>query len=244
MRDVRSAFAYFTILPVGATDAPDAAAAAWLPVVGAVVGGLSGAGAELAAQVSHPLGVATAFALSIALTGAIHVDGFADGCDAFFANVPVARRLEILKDPRHGTFALAGFAVLASLWLAGLASIDARDYPLALAIAATAARWGAVVHMLRARHARSEDAPPAFLRRPPGAVLGIGFVLLALLVAIAPARGRAAAEALAGIAAATLALAWSRTRLGGAVVGDSYGFAVTIGEVSALLMSAIAVTAP
>jgi adenosylcobinamide-GDP ribazoletransferase len=202
---------------------------------------LSGAGAELAARVSAPLGVATAFALSIVLTGAIHVDGFADGCDAFFAHVPVARRLEILKDPRHGTFALAGVVVLCALWLAALASIDAAAYPAMLAIAATAARWGAVVHMLRAQHARREERSPAFVARPPIAALFAGLVVLvALVVEAAPSHRRGPAEALAGAAAATLALAWARTRLDGAVVGDSYGFAIVIGEVAALVAGSAA----
>lgn len=202
---------------------------------------MSGAGAELAARVSAPLGVATAFALSIVLTGAIHLDGFADGCDAFFAPVPVARRLEILEDPRHGTFALAGVAVLSALWLAALASIDASLYPALLAIAATGARWGAVVQMLRAPHARGEARSPAFVARPPIAPLFAGLVVLvALVVAAGTWRFTALAEAIGGIIVGTLALAWARTRLGGGVTGDSCGFAIAIGEVAALLAGAVA----
>jgi adenosylcobinamide-GDP ribazoletransferase len=209
--------------------------------VGAAIGALSGGGAELVARVSHPLGIATAFALSIVLIGAIHVDGFADSCDALFANVTVAHRLEIFKDPRHGTFALAGFVVLSAVWIAALAGIDPLAYPATLALAAAAARWGTVVHMAHAPHARSDDPSPAFVRRPPLVVLLLGLALLvALVLFAAPSRAAGVVEALTCIVVATLAVAWARTRLAGAVVGDVYGFAIVIAEVSGLAASAVA----
>ena len=172
--------------------------------------------------------LAIAFALSMILTGAIHVDGFADSCDALFASVPVARRLEIFKDPRHGTFAIAGVVVTSVLWLAALGSAPAQSYPLTLATAAAAARWGAVVHLRWMPHARPGDAPAAFAERPPMWILVLGLVLVTII-----AR-HAVVEAVTGIVASSLALLWARSRLGGAVVGDTFGFAIVIGEVCAL----------
>ena len=97
---LRSSLAYFSVLPVGRADPPNAAAVAWLPFVGAVGGAIAGvAAAAVGFFSSHALAVAAAFGLTIALTGGIHLDGFLDGCDAFFAGVPAQRRLEILKDP-------------------------------------------------------------------------------------------------------------------------------------------------
>ena len=117
----------------------------FLPLVGAVVGALAGTAAWAAALVApHVVAVAVAFGLSIVLTGALHVDGFLDSCDAAFACVSPARRLEIMKDPRHGSFAIAYFAVLCALWLAALSSIDPVRLPLGLAFAGAAARWIAV----------------------------------------------------------------------------------------------------
>jgi hypothetical protein len=139
---MRDAFSYFSILPVGSRGAPRANALAWLPLVGAVTGGIAGGVAQLAAIVfGHPIAVALAFGLSIGLTGALHVDGFLDASDALGASVSPQRRREILKDPRHGTFAVANFAVAAALWLAALATLAPGKLALGTAAGAAAARW-------------------------------------------------------------------------------------------------------
>jgi adenosylcobinamide-GDP ribazoletransferase len=238
VRGLRAALSYFTILPVGASAAPDAAALAWLPFVGALTGAIAGAAAYgVALRAPHALAVATAFGLSIVLTGAIHLDGFLDGCDAFFASTTPERRLEILKDPRHGTFALAGFGVLAVLWLAALWSLPAAFLPLALAFAAAAARWSAIVHALWIPYGRSGAPPRAFEARLPavGMLLGLALVVaLAFALDTAGLRSLAVAFALGGIC-----VLWIRGRLGGGLVGDAYGFTIVVAETGALVAIAI-----
>ncbi|HEV3086865.1 MAG TPA: adenosylcobinamide-GDP ribazoletransferase [Candidatus Elarobacter sp.] len=234
IRALRAAFSYFTILPFGTAEPPDAVALAWLPLVGAVVGAIAGTAAYLVAYVAPPaVAVAVAFGLSIVLSGAIHLDGFLDGCDAFFASVSPERRLEILKDPRHGTFALAGFAVIAVFWLAALWSLDPLTYPLALALTGAASRWSAVIHALWFAYGRAGTPPRALERKPPFAVLAIGAVLVALLAFALRAPGCAAAFVALIVAAG--AITWARVRLGGGVVGDAYGFTIVIAEVAALV---------
>ena len=238
MRGLRTALSYFTILPVGASAAPDASALGWLPIVGALTGAIAGAAAYGVALVApHPLAVATAFGLSIVLTGAIHLDGFLDGCDAFFASTTPERRLEILKDPRHGTFALAGFAVLGACWLAALWSIPSALLPPALAFAAAAARWSAIVHALWIPYGRSTPTR-AFESRPSTLAVLLG---LALTVVLAIALGAAGARALAvAIALGAICVLWIRPRLGGGLVGDAYGFTIVVAETGALVAIAIA----
>jgi len=238
---LRAAFSYFTILPAGTTAAPDADALAWLPLVGAVVGALAGGAAYAVALIApHGLAVATAFGLTIILTGAIHLDGFLDCCDALFASAPPARRLEILKDPHHGTFALAGFAVAGVAWLAALGVLAPASYPLALAVSGAAARWSSVIHARWSPYARA-DAPPALAQRPPMRVLApSGGILLSLAAALgAPKHAAGLAAALAALVAAAAALAFARARLGGGLVGDAYGFAIVVAEVAALIVLAI-----
>jgi adenosylcobinamide-GDP ribazoletransferase len=234
MRVLRSTLAYFTILPVGAADAPDAETLAWLPVAGALVGAISGAAAlGVAAIAPHPLAVAVAFGAPLVLTGAIHLDGFLDGCDAFFAAVPPTRRLEILKDPRHGTFALAGLAVAGVAWLAALASLAPRTYPLALALAGAVARWSAVIHALRVPYGRAGASARAFDRRPSLVVLGLGALLIVVLASPFGLRGAIACVLALGCAASCVA--WIQRRLGGVLVGDAYGFTIVVTEVVTLL---------
>jgi adenosylcobinamide-GDP ribazoletransferase len=234
LRALRAAFSYFTILPFGAAEPPDAVALAWLPVVGTVIGAIAGGAAYLIAYVAPAaIAVATAFGLSIVLSGAIHLDGFLDGCDAFFAVASPERRLEILKDPRHGTFALAGFAVIAVFWLAALWSLDPVTYPLALALTGAASRWSAVIHALWFAYGRAGAPTRAFEARPPFSILGIGAVLVVLLAFALRAPGCAAA--FVALVAAAVAITWARRQLGGGVTGDAYGFAIVIAEVAALV---------
>ncbi len=49
--------------------------------------------------------------IPVIVTGGIHMDGFADTCDALASNSSPERRREILKDPHAGAFAVTGVAV-------------------------------------------------------------------------------------------------------------------------------------
>ena len=54
-------------------------------------------------HVTPPLvAAAVAIALGLLITGAFHEDGLGDIADAFGGGWTVERRLEILKDSRHG----------------------------------------------------------------------------------------------------------------------------------------------
>lgn len=206
---------------------------AFLPLVGAVVGGLAGgAGWAVSLAMPHVLGVAVAFGLSIALTGALHVDGFLDTSDAVFASVPAARRLEILKDPRHGTFALAAFAILIVGWLAALWSIDPIRLPLALAFAGAAARWIAVGVAFVVSYGTSGAQPPR------GVHAAMGLLVLALGWSY---WGHAVVLIALGGATFTVAF-WLRSRLGGRLPGDCYGFLIVCTDVA--ILAALPITSP
>ena len=234
MNGLRSALSYFTILPVGATAAPDAAALAWLPLVGALVGGLAGAVALGVAQFApHPIVVATAFAALLVLTGAIHADGFLDGCDAFLATVSVERRFEILKDPRHGTYAVAGGAVLGVMLLAALASLAPARLPLELALAGASARFGAVLPAFWIPYGRGGASARAFESRPALLPLTLGAIVIAALALPLGLAGVAAV--LAALVCACACALLIAPRLGGALVGDAYGFAICVAETGALV---------
>ncbi|HEV2150533.1 MAG TPA: adenosylcobinamide-GDP ribazoletransferase, partial [Longimicrobiaceae bacterium] len=124
------------------------AATAFYPLVGLLVGAVPAAVLLLPLP---PLPLATlALAAWVLVTGALHLDGWADCCDAAFA--PAAgdaqatreRRLAILKDPRLGTFGGAGLALLLLGKWTGLVYAPA----MAPLLVAPVARW-AMVHALR-----------------------------------------------------------------------------------------------
>lgn len=209
-----------------------------MPLVGAAIGVLAGLAAWGVSFIApEPFVVATAFGGSVALSGAVHLDGLLDACDALLASVPPERRLEIMKDPRHGTFALVGFAVVGVWWLAALAAIPAAALPLALAFAGGGARWAAVLNAYAIPYGRAGASSRAFASRPPAVVLAL---LAGGLTGLAVAARAPWWLGAAGLACAA-SLLLGRTaagRLGGVLVGDVYGAIIVVLDVA--LLSAIA----
>jgi len=225
-------------LPVGFADAPRAGALAALPLVGVVLGGMAGALGWLASLVlPGALGVAVALAASIVLSGAIHLDGFLDASDALFASVPPERRFEILKDPRHGTYALAGLAVIVPAWLAAVAAIPPAAWPGSFAFCAGMARAAAVLNALRVPYAAGGASARAFEQRPNIALLALGTVAAA---ACEWAHPWLALLALPAMAVALALGAWCARRLNGVLVGDCYGAIVVVLETGLLAAVAVA----
>jgi adenosylcobinamide-GDP ribazoletransferase len=143
LRDLAASFSYFSIVPIPNSDgAPSDGAIAFLPIVGAIIGALAGFAAYGIWLLTHAAIAAaiTAWVLSIGLSGAIHVDGFLDCCDGLFAMASPQRRLEIMRDPHHGTYAIVGMAMLSVLWLYALTQIPPLIMPAVLAITGFLAR--------------------------------------------------------------------------------------------------------
>jgi adenosylcobinamide-GDP ribazoletransferase len=234
-RALLASFSYFTILPLPrAFDAaPDAYAVAFLPLAGAAVGAVAGfAGAAVGRHAQAPWGAVVAFVLTILLTGAIHVDGFLDSCDALFASATPERRLEILKDPRHGTFALVGMFLAGLVWFQAIASLPPARLPLLLAFSGAAARIAVIPNAWLFPYARPKAVTPAFLSRPPLALVIVLFMLVqAGAYAIAPVA--VIIPALAIVLAAAIGVFASR-RLGG-LTGDAYGFSIVLVEIAILI---------
>lgn len=233
-----SAFSYFTVIPLGrfaAGPAPDAYALSYLPLVGACVGALAGLAGWLAAFVlPHVVAAIVAWACAIALTGAIHVDGFLDSCDGLLVTASVERRLEILRDPRHGTFAVVGMAMLAAFWIAAIEQLPAASWIALLAFTGALARAGTVCNAWIYPYARAGAVTRAFDARPSAIVVAVSFaVLLAAARYVAPA---AIAVCIGAPLVAVIVGWWASRRLGGGLTGDAYGAIVVTTEVLALLV--------
>lgn len=206
-------------------------AAVWFPAVGLLVGVLLGGVRWLGEWLFDPWPagalVVTVWAV---LTGGLHLDGLADCCDGLLAPVSRERRLEILRDPRLGSFGAAGLGLF--LLLKTLAAAAAA--PVALLIAPAWARWALLVA------ARQPQARPGGLGASfaagltPGIVAGAALIPL-LLAGLAPLRSGVAL--LVAGSAAWGALRLARARLGG-VTGDVYGLVVELCELMVLLVFA------
>jgi adenosylcobinamide-GDP ribazoletransferase len=222
------AFGYFSILPVqreALLPAPDAAALAALPLVGASIGALSGLSAWIVSLiVPRPFVIATAFGAPIVLSGAIHLDGFLDCSDAVFATASVERRLEIMKDPRHGTYAVAAAMLASAFSLAALATCRPSKLPAILAFSGALARLAAVANALRFPYGRAGVASRAFESKPPltALILEAG-ALIVLANSIGPGVW---ALIPASLVASSIVARRAASRLGAGLTGDVYGFLV------------------
>ncbi|MEE1158280.1 MAG: adenosylcobinamide-GDP ribazoletransferase [Atopobiaceae bacterium] len=78
---------------------------------------------------------AIGFALiPVAVTGGIHMDGFADVVDALSSHAAPERKREILKDPHIGAFAAMGIACYLLAYVALAGELEPRLMPIACAI--------------------------------------------------------------------------------------------------------------
>ena len=145
LAEVRMGFLLLTRIPVGNLrgTVPTMGASAWCwPLAGLAVGGIAalvwcaGNWAGL-----PPLPAAGLALLAMALlTGAMHEDGLADLADGFWGGKDKARRLEIMRDSRLGSY--GALAIGFSLLLRGgvLAGLSPCGGALALVALATASR--------------------------------------------------------------------------------------------------------
>jgi adenosylcobinamide-GDP ribazoletransferase len=209
-------------------------AAVWFPVVGALVGAVLGA-TRLLADLVLPPGPSTALAIgvAVAVTGALHEDGLADTADGLGAHRAPERRLEIMRDPRVGTFGAVALVLALLLAWSLLSGLDGRRCLLAAVAAHALARWS----MLLAAAA----FPPA---RAPGAgagtLLAVSLPRLAVATVVAAAIALAAAGPVPGAVAvavtlaATAAVGATATRALGGVTGDVYGATGKVVEIAAI----------
>lgn len=211
----------------------------WLPVVGAVLGGVvSGLYAASRGAVGPVAAATIAVGAGILLTGALHEDGLADTADAFGAGVDRDRTLAILKDPRHGTYGVLALVLSVVARVAALSALTgieaAAALPAAHAVSRAAAAW-----ML----ARWPAATPGGLGATyagPVTWSQAGMALLAAAIAAVGLLGPwgVAALALAVLPAAGLGRMASR-RIGG-ITGDVLGAAQQLCEIGVLLLAVAA----
>lgn len=237
-RDLRTAFTFLTVLPVGSAHFGDDGRApgkayAWFPLIGVVIGGMVGAVAWLA-----PAWLASyaALAVWIVLTGALHLDGFADACDGLLATTTPERRLEIMKDARVGSWAVIGLLLL----LLGKFTALGEVSPWALVAVPVAARWAMVVAAWHFPYARAQGIGGHFrqgLGTREVAIASASAGVIVLLLALAEWR------VLALLVVAPLCLwavaGFARRRLGGGITGDIYGGICEVTEVVGLVVVAL-----
>ncbi|BAI73044.1 cobalamin synthase [Azospirillum sp. B510] len=250
-QDAALALVFLTRLPVPSigplanplagplADGASARAMGWFPLVGALVG-LAGGAVFAAAAALHlpPLaGALLALAATVRLTGGLHEDGAADVADGFGGGRDVARKLEIMRDSRVGSYGVLALVFSVGIRAAALAALPVPAAVAALVAAGALSRCG-LAAMARVLAPARRDGLAAAQGKPAMTT-----------VLLAPAFGIAiAAAALGGLALPVLAFpslaatllavaavtALARTQIGGHT-GDVFGAAQQVAEATVLL---------
>ena len=216
-----------------------ARSARYFPLVGALVG-LVAAGVFFAASQiwSGALPALLAVTAGILVTGAFHEDGLADTFDGLGGGQTPARRLEIMKDSRIGTFGALGLCLTLAVKVAALAALPVWTGALALIAAHAGGRAAAVIGMRMLPYAGDRDhskVKPVAEGVTTGEVLiGVLFTILTMIpmILLAPPVAMIAVVAGGVMAASIAALA---SRLIGGWVGDTLGAMEQMFEVGFLL---------
>lgn len=231
-----AAVQYFTRLPVpgwvGHSAAQLQGTARYFSLVGVLVGSIGALamwGSSL--LLPAPLPAILSTAVTIFLTGAFHEDGLADTFDGLGGGATRERALEIMKDPRVGTF---GTAALVLTLLIKIATLNAL--PLVLAIVTLIAghafsRASAISLLFTSKYAGNAEQSRAKLVTQ---TMSSGEFAVAAAVGVIPLYW-CGIHAIAGVATALVVLfvlaRWFIRRLGG-FTGDTLGAAQQLTEIA------------
>jgi adenosylcobinamide-GDP ribazoletransferase len=235
--DLGHALAFLTILPISAGD-PGArglsGAAAFFPLVGALVGALAGGVRALGADAFGPLTASVLAVLALAIvTGALHLDGLADTADGLGTRGGGReRRLAVMRDPAVGVFGVVALLAWALLLTSALASLSGHHALSALIAAGAASRWAVLLHARAGAAARADGLGSAFRVPVRSLTIASVSVLAVALVTCGPLPGLATLAAALAAAAATTLLA---RRLLGGRTGDTLGATAALAEAAAVL---------
>ena len=240
--DLLEAMALLTRLPLPRmTGTPRGARAAWAwPLAGAVVALIAGVAGALAMALGLPPAPAAGLVLAVQVivTGGLHEDGLADSADGLWGGWEPARRLEIMKDSRIGSYGVLALILGLGLRWSALAACLATGHlwgPLLAAAMTSRAAMAALMHLMpSARSGGLSDRTG----QPPGAT-----VLIALTLAfVVAALGLGLAVLPAVLFAALVAALWgavARAKIGGQT-GDILGAGQQLVEIAVLLTAAAA----
>ncbi len=245
-RGFPTAVAFLTIIPVpdrllGKHAMPPSEMLWWFTPIGLLIGGVS-AGITYLATLVFPWPTCAAIAVFclIALSGALHLDGFMDTCDGLGSRAPRERALEIMRDSRVGAFGVVGAVCLILLKFAFLVAVG-RQWGLCTVVAAPVVGRLMQVGVLRlSKYARAEGGLAArFFQTAtdPHCMVAIGLTL-AVAVGTSTFVPMVIAVAVAGLCALRIHL-----KLGGNT-GDTVGAISEIAELTCIAFMAVLVSVP
>jgi adenosylcobinamide-GDP ribazoletransferase len=227
-----------------------AAAMAWAPAVGLLLGAVA---AVVLAGAAHPLGAGslTAAGLAVAvlalLTRGLHLDGLADLADGLGSGKPAPAALDVMRRPDIGPFGVVTLVLTLLIQVAALAHAeaagDARG-PAALIAAVVTGRlaltWACRRGVAAARHEGLGALVAGTVRPVIPALLTLALLGAAVCVVVLgpPVGWTLPLAVVAGLAAALVLQRHAVRRLGG-ITGDVLGALIEVATTVTLVVAAM-----
>ena len=232
-----AALQFLTRVPIRLRREPSLSkTVAWFPVAGAIIGLAVGGAAAGVWQLTPPLvAAAVAVIIGLLITGAFHEDGLGDIADAFGGGWTVERRLEILKDSRHGTYGVAAMCASIVVRMVALGSLPGPATMFAAAVAAHTMGRVAAVGLAGTMRLATHTGLGADYGRSTTSVRAMVGGAAGLAITAAATGWWAAPLAVAAFVAATGSGLLARRKIGG-ISGDVLGAAEQVAECLCLVV--------
>jgi adenosylcobinamide-GDP ribazoletransferase len=243
-----AAFQFLTSIPVSLkrelSPAQLGRATAWFPVVGLIIGGLLALlnwllGFILPSSVINALLIVAL----VMVTGALHLDGFADTCDGLAGHKPVEERWQVMRDSRTGAFGVVGIVLLLLTKYVSLNKIPA-EWLLPTLVFMPAVSRGAMVYAIFAfPYARPEGLGTAYKAATRWPQLTAATIItIAVAAALFPLFSFTGFLLICGVWVITTLFTFYLKHKFAGLTGDTYGAINEVAEVTALIFTIIIVT--
>ena len=181
-------------------------------------------------------------AIPLLITGGFHVDGYMDTMDALKSYKSKKEKLEILKDPHVGAFAVIMLAVIGLVYMAGLSEVvSGVIVSLAGGFVLSRALSGIAIYLFK--NAKKEGMLNTFNRSADNAkntVVGVLIVEAVIAAAFMIITNPAAGTAMCIVCFVTFLYYYKMSMKNfGGITGDTAGFFVVLSETAMVVTAAV-----
>lgn len=206
----------------------------YFPVVGLIIG-LILAGLNWLFRLVLPPGVANVLllVLLVIISGALHLDGFADTCDGIAGHNVVEDRWRVMHDSRVGAFGIIGVVLLLLVKYVSLNSIPEALMMTTLVLMPVVSRWAMVYTVFAYPYARPSGLGKTFKQETSWPRFTLATLITVALAAVLAQLVGLVILVLIWVITVSLAAYFKRKFAG--LTGDNYGAINEVIEVSVLI---------
>jgi len=212
--------------------------AGYFPVIGLIIGLILVGLNWLFGLLLPPLVVDVLLLASlVVISGAIHLDGFADTCDGLAGHKTVEERWQVMHDSRAGAFGIVGVVLLLLIKYVALASIPEALLLMTLVLMPVVSRWAMTYALFAYRYARPSGLGKALKQGTTWPRFTMATVITVAIAAVMAQLVGLAIMLFIWVVTVAVA-AYFKSKFNG-LTGDNYGAINEVAEVSVLIFVTI-----